>query len=137
MTQQPGFDPHTGASGYGQPQQHGQLVPYQQPSYSVQPLMQPMYANSPAAAKTNTMALMSLIFSLVGLVLFPGLLQLLALIFGIVAKNQIKNTGEGGSGMATAGIVISSIVLFFGLVIVIIWILFATVFAGTAAVTGP
>lgn len=136
MTQQPGFNPHTGASGgygqpYGQPQQqYGEVVPYQQPSYSVQPLMQPMYANPPAAAKTNTMALMSLIFSLVGLVIFPGLLQILALIFGIVGKNQIKTSGEGGAGMATAGIVISAIVLGLGLIVLILYIIFAVVLAG-------
>ena len=122
MTQQPGFDPHTGApSGYGQPQQYGQMVPYQQPAHSIQPLMQPMYANPPA--RNNTMALMSLIFSLVGLVLFPGLLQLLALIFGIIGKKQIRETGESGAGMATAGIVISSIVLGLAVIGAIIWVI--------------
>lgn len=136
MTQPPGFDPHSGTSGYGQPPQSGQMVPYQQPSQSMQPFMQPMYANPPAALKNNTMATLSLIFSLVGLVLFPGLLQILALIFGIVAKNQIKTSGEGGSGMATAGILISAIVLGLGLVIMVIWVIFAVVFSGAAATAG-
>jgi hypothetical protein len=30
----------------------------------------------------------------------------LALAFGYIAKNQIRDRGEGGSGMATAGIVL-------------------------------
>lgn len=32
--------------------------------------------------------------------------SILALVFGYVAKNQIRRTGEGGSGLATAGIVL-------------------------------
>jgi peptidyl-prolyl cis-trans isomerase B (cyclophilin B) len=35
------------------------------------------------------------------------LCSILGLIFGIVALNQIKRTGEGGHGLAVAGIVIS------------------------------
>ncbi len=32
--------------------------------------------------------------------------SILALVFGYVAKNQIRERGEGGSGLATAGIVL-------------------------------
>lgn len=55
---------------------------------------------------TNTMAIAALVSSLVGL-LCLGLGPLLGLIFGIIALNQIKQSGERGRGMAIAGIVIS------------------------------
>ena len=35
----------------------------------------------------------------------------LGLIFGIIARNQIKQSGEGGAGLALAGIIISVIAL--------------------------
>lgn len=50
------------------------------------------------AASTNTMALVSLIFSLLG--------GLLGIVFGHVAMSHIKRTGEGGRGLATAGLVL-------------------------------
>lgn len=48
--------------------------------------------------KTNTMAILSLIFAF----FFP----LLGAIFGHVAMSQIKTTGEEGSGLALAGIIV-------------------------------
>jgi hypothetical protein len=48
--------------------------------------------------KTNTMAILSLIFAF----FFP----LLGAIFGHVAVSQIKTTGEEGSGLALAGIIV-------------------------------
>jgi len=32
-----------------------------------------------------------------------------ALVFGIIARNQIKQSGEAGSGMALAGIIVGAI----------------------------
>ena len=32
--------------------------------------------------------------------------SILALVFGYIARNQIKRTGQGGNGMAIAGIVL-------------------------------
>lgn len=59
-----------------------------------------------AVGRTNGFATASLILALVG----GGVL---AIVFGHVAHSQIRQTGEGGSGMATAGLVIGyvSIVL--------------------------
>ena len=39
-----------------------------------------------------------------GIMWFGGLGSLLAVIFGRIAKAQIRESGEGGDGMATAGI---------------------------------
>ncbi|MQA77034.1 MAG: DUF4190 domain-containing protein [Streptosporangiales bacterium] len=140
MTQQPGWnDPQTQPYGQagapmGQPQQYGQVQPYQAPAYQTPMVMQPMPTFQVKAAN-NTMATCSLIFALVGLIFFPILAQILALIFGIVAKGQIKRTGEGGAGMATAGIIISSIILGLAVIGTIFWIVVVVILgaAGVAA----
>jgi len=70
---------------------------------------------------TNTMAILGLIFAFV----FP----VLGLIFSIIAKKQIKEKGENGAGLATAGLIISIV----WLAILVIWIIFAIVLAASAA----
>lgn len=64
---------------------------------------------APAVApSTNTMALLSFIFCLLG--------GLLGIVFGHIALAQIKRTGESGRGLAIAGLVIGYgwIALFLG-----------------------
>ncbi len=46
-----------------------------------------------------------------------------AIILGVVAKNQIKQTGQNGNGMATAGIVLGAIAAVLG----IVWLIFSLV----------
>jgi hypothetical protein len=67
---------------------------------------------------TNGLAVASLIL---GIVWIAGLGSLLALIFGGIAKRQIRESGgrQSGSGMATAGIVLGIV----GLVGAILWFL--------------
>jgi len=79
---------------------------YQQPEYQ-QPVN---YA--PLAPKTNSMAIASLISSF--------FISLLGVILGHIALNQIKNTGEGGRGLAIAGLVIGYIGIVSGLIFGII-----------------
>ncbi len=79
----------------------------------------------PQYPPTNAFAIVSMIL---GIVWLGGLGSLLAVIFGAVAKKQIKRRDEGGRGMANAGIVLGMA----GLVLVIA--LFITVpFLGDAA----
>lgn len=59
--------------------------------------------------KTNGMAIAGFVLSF-----FCGLL---GLIFSAVALSQIGKTGEGGKGLAIAGIVISVVSFIFGLMI--------------------
>lgn len=56
----------------------------------------------PAVDRTNTLALLSLIFALLS-----G--SVVAIVLGHVAHSQIKRTGERGYGMATAGLVLGYI----------------------------
>lgn len=56
--------------------------------------------------------------------------SILALIFGYMAKKQIKETGQGGGGMATAGIVLGYIGL--GFLALFAVVLIAAVGSGTS-----
>ncbi|BCJ53904.1 hypothetical protein Asp14428_53790 [Actinoplanes sp. NBRC 14428] len=125
--QQPSYDPYSqdpyaapasGAPSSGQP--YGQQSPYGAPSsgqpYGQQQYAQPGYGQpyaqqpyAPMPAPTNTMAILSLVFAFV----FP----LAGVIMGHVAKKQIRNTGESGEGLATAGLWLSYIFVAIGLVL--------------------
>jgi len=107
------YDPSAPASGqpYGQPpasdQPYGQ--PYGQPT-SGQPYGQPAYQQQPQSygapgygapgyapvTSTNTMAILALVFAFI---FAPA-----AIVLGHVAKKQIRQTGEQGEGLATAGL---------------------------------
>lgn len=75
--------------------------PYQQPPPGYQ--QQYGYPGYPQAAGTNGMAIASMVL---GILWLYWIGSILALVFGYVAKSQIRQTGQSGSGMATAGIVL-------------------------------
>jgi Domain of unknown function (DUF4190) len=105
---QPGYG---APPGYGNPPGYGGPPPYGQPAYGPPPgyggqpaYGMPGYGPLPGYGyprPTNTLAILSLVmafvFSPVGLVL------------GIVARRQIRQTGEQGDGLALAGIIIGGI----------------------------
>jgi hypothetical protein len=78
----------------------------------------PSYAPAPAAGKTNTLAIVALIL---GIVIPIG-----GVICGPIALSQIKRTGEGGRGLALAGIII-------GAILIVIWIIWVIVIVAVAA----
>ncbi len=80
-----------GSTGYGAPQS------YVQPGY-VQ------------ARPQNTLALLSLIMSLVGLAT-SGLTAIVGIILGHIAKSQIKRTGETGDNLATWGLIVGYVIV--------------------------
>jgi hypothetical protein len=126
--QQPGYE----QSGYQQPgwQQQG----YQQPGY--QPGYAPGYQPGPPA-KNNNLAIASLVcgcaqFVLWWIILIPGFLSAIAaLALGLVSMRQIQATGEGGRGMAVAGVVLGALGVLGGL----IWIVLIVVGAATSTTT--
>lgn len=88
--QQPGWTPSTPPGG-GQP--GGTPAP-------------PPYAYGPSQARpTNGLAIASLVCGLLQLAV-PVVTTVLALVFGYVARNQIRERGESGEGMAKAGIIL-------------------------------
>ena len=101
-------------------QQPSGQQPYQQPGYgqqgySAQPYPQQPYGGV-ASRPTNSLAIVSLISGIAGWTLVPLLGSIVAIITGHMAKRQIAVTGDEGSGMATAGLVIGYV--FVGLAVI-------------------
>jgi hypothetical protein len=125
--------PYPDSTGYGQQQPYpespgyAQQQPYpESPGYAGYPAYPGGYA-APVmvpAQRTNGMAIASMVVSLVGLVSLPcygvgGIaIGLVGAILGHVGKRQTTERGEGGGGMALAGIIIGWIAVGIGLIIV-------------------
>jgi Domain of unknown function (DUF4190) len=110
-------------------------VPPASPSYSApeppaygQPAAaygQPAGYGQPVAGKTNTLAIVSLVASLIGLV--SGVGFIVGIICGHLALSQIKKTGEEGRGLAIAGLIIGYVGILISIILTIVFIaLFAT-----------
>ncbi|SPM38921.1 hypothetical protein MNAB215_1102, partial [Mycobacterium numidiamassiliense] len=79
----------------------------------------PGYPPSQPASGTNTFAIVSLVASLLGWICV-GVGSVVGVVFGFLALNQIKQTGQSGRGLAIAGIVIGIISIVGG---IIYWII--------------
>jgi hypothetical protein len=95
--------PYSGQPYTGQPytgQEYGQQysAPYGGQPYGGQQYPAGGYPQSPS---TNVMAILSLVFAFV--------FAPVGIVLGHIAKKQIKERGEQGSGLATAGLVLSYI----------------------------
>jgi hypothetical protein len=109
MTDQPPDYPPPPGGGYG-------YTPPPPPGYGYPPPTPGGYGYSPGypapppqGAVTNGLAIASLVCSVVGLACM-GFGSFLGVIFGIIALNQIKKTGQGGHGLALAGVITGGIV---------------------------
>ena len=71
-----------------------------------------------AGAPINTLAIVSLVLSIVGLGTFVTAIA--GVITGYVALGQIERTGQGGRSLARAGIVIGYIVSALGLALIVL-----------------
>ena len=115
------------APAYGAPQAapaYGQTAPaYGQPA--------PGYAQ-PTGAKTNVLALVSLIASIAGIVIAWGIGSIVGIICGHISLSQIKKTGEEGRGMAVAGLIVGYI----GLALAILSVIIIAIIFGTIAASG-
>jgi hypothetical protein len=90
------------------PQQYQQPGPYQQP-YGY-----PVYVQQPS---TNGMAIASMVL---GILWLYWIGSILALVFGYVARDQIKKNGQSGDGMAIAGIVLGWVGVGVAIVVIIV-----------------
>lgn len=104
-------DPYAAQTGYSAPQHYPAGGGYVQPP------------------PTNTMALLSLIMSLVGIAT-GGMTSILGIIFGHIGRKQIKRTGEGGDQMALWGLIVGYVVL--GLWI-LFWVIYVVFIVGVVA----
>lgn len=89
----------------------------------------PQYGYPPQPPRTNGMAVASMVLSIVGVALLcawgaGGVPAILGVIFGHVARGQIRAEGTQGNGMAVAGLVIGYCVIGLALLVillVVIW----------------
>ena len=75
------------------------------------------------SAKTNTLAIVSLVTSIVGL-------SLIGIITGHISMSQIKKTGEQGRGLAIAGLVIGYVGIALGIIAVMVFVASGLFIAG-------
>jgi hypothetical protein len=94
--------PPASAPQYPQYQQQGQSQ-YPPPGQQY-PGAPPGYGAPPPGGTTNTMAIISLVLSLAGLLV--GITAPVGAVLGHVARKQIRERGEQGDGMALAGIIV-------------------------------
>lgn len=109
---QPGYgqpqygQPQYGQPGYGQPG-YGQAPYAQQPGYPAYGYPAQGYGSPygyPQAESTNGLAIASLVCSIAGFLY--GIPAVLGIIFGFIARSQIKQRPQRGAGMALAGILV-------------------------------
>ncbi|WP_350349190.1 DUF4190 domain-containing protein [Agromyces sp. G08B096] len=89
------------APAYGAPAQPSAPAYGAQPAYGA-----PAYGSGAPATKTNTLAIVSLIASIAGIVVVYFIGSVVGVICGHISLNQIKKTGEQGRGMAIAGLIV-------------------------------
>jgi hypothetical protein len=100
--------PPSGMPQYGPP---GYAHPgYAQPGYA-----QPGYGPASGWRPTNTMA----ILALVAIFVFAPA----SLVFGLVAQGQIRRTGEGGEGMALAGVIVGGLATALVVLGLVFWVI--------------
>jgi Domain of unknown function (DUF4190) len=126
------LEPGLGPTPYGNdPTAYGQQYSHPQPgyphpqtgAYGAHPGYPPPY---PATARaTNTMAILALVFAFV--------FAPVGIVLGIMARNQIARTGEGGAGLAKAGLILGSV--FTGLWV--LWMIFIIVVIASAPSSYP
>jgi hypothetical protein len=83
------------------------------------------------AQTNNGMATASLVLGIIGLFVCPVICSVLAIVFGYTARNEIAASGgrQGGSGNATAGIILGWV----GIAIDLIWIIIFVAIAASNA----
>lgn len=83
-------------------QDRGVTTPGTSPA-GLPPAQPPNYPGYPIQRPTNGLAIASLVL---GIFIFWLIPSILALIFGYISRNQIRERNEGGAGLAMAGIVL-------------------------------
>jgi len=91
--------------------------------YSPVPPPAPAYQNYAVQAKTNVLAIISLIAAFV--------MPVAAIVTGHIAMSQIRRTGEQGEGLAKAGLILGYVFTSLGVLFVIAYILFFVVLIAT------
>jgi uncharacterized protein DUF4190 len=84
-------------------------------------------------APTNSLAVVALVSGILSWVVCPIVAAIVAVITGHVARSQIRRTGEGGGGLALAGLILGYVHLAAFVAVTLIWVLLLGGFAIMAA----
>jgi len=84
-------------------------------------------------APTNSLAVVALVSGILSWVVCPVVAAIVAVITGHVARSQIRRTGEGGGGLALAGLILGYVHLAAFVAVTLIWVLLLGGFAIMAA----
>lgn len=128
----PGYStPGYSAPGYAAP---GAPAPqYPAPGYSAAAYGAPAYGAA-APARTNVLAILSLVASIAGLLLIlPVIGPLAAVIMGHISLRQIARTGEKGRGMALTGTILGWVGVAFLVLLLILLIVGLSIAASNSA----
>ncbi|WOQ68468.1 DUF4190 domain-containing protein [Microbacterium limosum] len=96
----------------------------------------PGYGGSPAA-QTNTLAVVSLVSAIVGMLLVPLIGSIVAVITGHMSLGQLKTSGEQGHGLALAGTIIGWVGIGAAVLGIILLAIFLPLFFTAVATTTP
>ena len=112
-------------------------APTPSPAYQPSPTVPAPYAPAPYTVagaayaytpRTNPLAITSMVLSLVGLAMWLPAFG--GVITGHIALSQIKRTGEGGKGMAIAGIAVGyAVIAFIVLYFLVIFVMFGALWS--------
>ena len=89
----------------------------------------PGYEQFPQQQKTNTMAILGLVFAFV--------FTPLGLVFSAIGLSQIKNRREGGRGLALAGLILSIVFLLIGILVAVLVLAAASEIVENSAEAAP
>jgi hypothetical protein len=86
---------------------------------------QPYPPLPPAGPRSSTMAVISLIGGIAGWTVLPFLGSIAAIIFGHIAKSEIKKSAGtvGGNGMATAGLIMGYLSIALGVCLICVLVI--------------
>lgn len=120
-----GYPPPPGGYPPPQPGGYGYQPPPPPPGYGYPPSVPGYGYPPPPSSTTNPMAIASLVSSLLGWIC--GIGPILGIVFGVIALNQIKKTGQGGRGLALAGTIIGGV----GVAFILLYLVFVVIFAAS------
>ena len=90
--------------------QNQQLPPHSTAGFPPWPPA-PVPGRSSSATRTNTSAILALVFAFV--------FAPLGIVFGLIGRRQIRRTGEGGRGLATAGLILGILFTIFSVLVAV------------------
>lgn len=80
----------------------------------------PGYTPPPATARTNAMAIVSMVSSILGLTFVPFVGSIIGVVTGHIARRQIRESGEQGLGPANAGVAIGWVGIVLGVLLAVV-----------------